>query len=109
MHQNVAPDILSPFNVQEFSFRLTFSEKVCYFRLYDRKRLLVKPPIITPYSREQMISLLPAAVLHYIILSQKDNTMQVLCWYFQCTSVYVCVIVLFIVAQINKKKFELTK
>ncbi len=26
------------------------------------------PPIVTPYSREQIISLLPAVVLHYVIL-----------------------------------------
>ncbi len=31
--------------------------------------MLVMPPIVTLFSREQIASLLPAVVLHYIILS----------------------------------------
>ena len=45
-HQNVALDILSPFNVLEFFVWADFFQKqaMSYFRLYDRKRLLVTPP-----------------------------------------------------------------
>ncbi len=58
-----------PFNVPEFFVStLIFSEKASVWP-YDCKQLLVTPPIIMSYSREQIASLLPAIVLHCTILS----------------------------------------
>ncbi len=50
-------------------FQLFFQKKLIVFRLYNHKLLLVMLPIVTPYSCEQIISLLPTVVLHYTILS----------------------------------------
>ncbi len=71
---NVALNILVPLMCQNFLFFvfvfvLFFQKKLVIFRLYDRKRLLVTLPIVTPYTHEQIFSLLPTIVLHYIFLS----------------------------------------
>ncbi len=50
-------------------FQLFFQKKLVIFRLYNHKLLLVMLPIVTPYSCEQIIYLLPTVVLHYTVLS----------------------------------------
>ncbi len=53
--QNVALDNSSPFNVPEFFVSTYFSEKKLFiFWLYDHKLLLITPPIVMPYSCEQI-------------------------------------------------------
>ncbi len=51
--------------VPDFFASTIYSETLVIFRPYNRKLLLVTPPIVMLYSHEQIISLLSAVVLHY--------------------------------------------
>ncbi len=60
-----------PLMCQNFSFQLFFQKKLVIFRPYDCKRLLVMPPIVTPYSHEKTTFCCPCSsfALHYILSS----------------------------------------
>ncbi len=61
-----------PLMCQNFSFRKQTNKQkkqLVIVRPYDSKQLLLMPPFVMHHAREQIISLLPAVVMHYTIFS----------------------------------------